>query len=635
MTASVQTCPIVDGPSLHLLRHEQKDMLRFLTCGSVDDGKSTLIGRLLYDSKALFDDQVSALELDSCRFGTAGEGVTDFALLVDGLQAEREQGITIDVAYRFFSTDRRAFIIADTPGHEQYTRNMATGASTADLAVLLIDARKGLLPQTLRHSVIVALMGIRHLVLAVNKMDLVGWNKDVFDSIVSSFRAFAGKLGAPDITCIPISALTGDNVVSVSKAMPWYSGPALLEHLESVDVTGDSADSGFRFPVQWVCRPNQDFRGYAGTVVAGTVHPGDAVAILPSGRQTRIARIVTMDGDREEAGAGEAITLTLTDEIDVARGDVIVADDDRPEVANQFAAHIVWMSSQPLLPGRAYQLQLGAVAAGAQITELKYRLDVNSLEQVASKHLNLNDIGMCNLALDRPIPFDPYQKNRTMGGFILIDRISNETVACGMIDFALRRASNIHPYQMDINKTARAALKGQKPCALWFTGLSGAGKSTIANLLESRLHASGRHTYILDGDNLRGGLNKNLGFTDEDRVENIRRVAECARLFVDSGLIVLIALISPFSADREMARSLFDEGDFMEVFIDTPLKVCENRDPKGLYRKARAGLLPNFTGIGSLYEPPAAPDVVIDASTLNPEEAVEKLLAELRKRGVS
>ncbi|MDD5586005.1 MAG: sulfate adenylyltransferase subunit CysN [Alphaproteobacteria bacterium] len=623
-----------ESASSCLLRHEQKGMLRFLTCGSVDDGKSTLIGRLLYDSKALFDDQMAALEQDSRRFGTTGEGAPDFALLVDGLQAEREQGITIDVAYRFFATERRAFIIADTPGHEQYTRNTATGASTADAAVLLVDARKGLLPQTMRHSVIVNLMGIRHLVLAVNKMDLVGWNQAAFDFIASDYKYFVGQLGVLDVTCIPVSALTGDNIVNASKAMPWYSGPSLLEHLESVDTGGQSGETGLRFPVQWVCRPNQDFRGYAGTVAAGAVRPGDAVAILPSGRQTRIANIVTMDGNREEAGTGEAVTLTLEDEVDVARGDVIAAANDRPEVADQFAAHVVWMSNQPLLPGRTYQLQAGTVTAGAQVTGLKYRLDVNSLEQVASRHLDLNDIGMCNLALDRPIPFDPYKKNRTMGGFILIDRISNETVACGMIEHALRRASNIHPHHMDVDKTARAALKGQRPCTLWFTGLSGAGKSTIANLLEQRLHAAGRHTYVLDGDNLRGGLNRNLGFTAEDRVENIRRVAECAKLFVDSGLIVLVALISPFRAEREMARSLFDEGEFMEIFIDTPMSVCEDRDPKGLYRKARAGLIPNFTGIGAMYECPETPDVMIDASAMNPEEAVEKLLAELNRRGV-
>jgi len=618
----------------YLRGQENKTLLRFLTCGSVDDGKSTLIGRLLYDSKLLFEDQLAALTKDSERFGTTGEHQLDLALLVDGLAAEREQGITIDVAYRFFTTDRRKFIVADTPGHEQYTRNTATGASTADLAVLLVDARKGVLTQTRRHSYIVSILGIRHVVLAVNKMDLVSWDRATFERIAAEFITFAGQVGISHVRCIPVSALTGDNVTRSSDAMPWYTGPTLLGHLETVEVTSDALAKPFRMPVQWVNRPHLDFRGFSGTVVAGSVKVGDRVAIEPSGRTTEISRIVTMERDLPEAFAGQAVTLTLSEEVDVSRGDVICAADARPILADQFAAHVVWMGEQPLLPGRPYVLRLGTATMEAQVTELKHRVDVNTLQHVAAKHLNLNDVGVCNLSLSRPAVFDAYVEGRDMGGFIFVDRLSNATVGCGMIDFALRRASNIHWQNLHVDKSARAALKGQKPCVLWFTGLSGAGKSTVADLVEQELHRQGRHTMILDGDNVRHGLNRDLGFIDEDRVENIRRVAEVAKLMANAGLIVMVSFISPFRSERRMARELMEEGEFVEIFVDASLDVCETRDTKGLYRKARAGQIPNFTGIGSPYEPPEMPELRLSADRETAEASAARVVAMLRGRGI-
>jgi len=611
----------------------ERGLLRFLTCGSVDDGKSTLIGRLLFDSKMLFDDQLSALEKDSARFGTTGEKF-DMALLVDGLQAEREQGITIDVAYRFFATKRRKFIVADTPGHEQYTRNMATGASTADLAVLLVDARKGLLTQTHRHSYIVSLLGIRHVVLAVNKMDLVDWDRATFDAIAADYRAFAERIGLANVVTIPLSALTGDNVTQPSSQMPWYSGPTLLDFLESVGVESDRAGKPFRMPIQWVNRPHLDFRGYSGTIASGHIRPGDRVAVLPSGRTTTVTRIVTMDGDLAEATAGRAVTLTLADEIDASRGDVIAADTSRPALAEQFAAHVVWMSDSQMLPGRPYLLALGGNLVSAQVTELKHKVNVNTLEHVAAKHLELNEVGYVNVALDRPIAFDPYAQNRETGGFILIDRLTNATVGCGMIDFALRRATNIHWQPTRIDKAARAAIKHQKPCVLWFTGLSGAGKSTVADLVEQSLARQGRHTVILDGDNVRHGLNKDLGFADEDRVENIRRVAEVAKLMVQAGLIVIVSFISPFRSERRMARDLLEEGEFFEVYVDTPLEICEERDPKGLYKLARAGKLPNLTGIGSSYEPPEHAELVLAGGSKPPQLLADEVLAALKTKAI-
>jgi bifunctional enzyme CysN/CysC len=599
----------------------------------VDDGKSTLIGRLLYDCKLLYDDQLSALEKDSARFGTTGEKF-DMALLVDGLQAEREQGITIDVAYRFFASKHRKFIVADTPGHEQYTRNMATGASTADVAVLLVDARKGLLTQTHRHSFIVSLLGIRHVVLAVNKMDLVDWDRATFDAIAADYRAFAERIGIKSIVTIPLSALTGDNVTQPSDAMPWYAGPTLLEHLETVEVASDSALRPFRMPIQWVNRPHLDFRGYSGTIAGGVVKPGDRVVVLPSGRATTVKRIVTMDGDLPEATAGRAVTLTLADEIDASRGDIIAADIERPTLAEQFAAHVVWMSEQQMLPGRPYLLAIGGNLVSAQMTELKHKINVNTLEHVAAKHLDLNEVGFGNIALDRPIAFDPYEDNRETGGFILIDRLTNATVACGMISFALRRATHLHWQPTRIDKAARAAIKHQKPCVLWFTGLSGAGKSTIADLVEQSLARAGRHTVILDGDNVRHGLNRDLGFADEDRVENIRRVAEVAKLMVQAGLIVLVSFISPFRSERRMARELMEAGEFFEVFVDTPLEICEQRDPKGLYKLARAGKLPNLTGIGSAYEPPERADIVLTADGKSPQALADEVLAMLKAKTI-
>jgi bifunctional enzyme CysN/CysC len=610
----------------YLRRHETKDLLRFITCGSVDDGKSTLIGRLLHDTKLILDDQVSALETDSRRHGTQGEAI-DFALLVDGLAAEREQGITIDVAYRFFATDKRKFIVADCPGHEQYTRNMATGASTADLAVVLVDARKGLLTQTRRHSYIVSLLGIGHVVLAVNKMDLAGYDQATFEAIAAEYRALAASLGITEVTAIPLSALQGDNLLARSPATPWYRGPALLEHLETVQVARDAADIGFRMPVQWVCRPDQDFRGFAGTVAAGRVAPGDAIAVLPSGQRSRVARVVTAEGDLAQANAGQAVVLTLEDEIDASRGDVIATAARAPEIADQFAAHLLWMGDRPLLPGRPYWLRIGAREVGAQVTEIKHRVDVNTQEELAAKSLELNEVGYCNLYLDQAVAFEAYADSRELGAFILIDRQDNATVAAGTIDFALRRAGNIHWQRLDVDKGERARIKHQRPRCLWFTGLSGAGKSTIANLVEKRLTALGRHTYLLDGDNVRHGLNKDLGFTDADRVENIRRVAEVAKLMVDAGLIVMVSFISPFRAERRMARALFAEGEFVEVHVDTPLAVAEARDVKGLYAKARAGELRNFTGIDSPYEAPESPEVVLDTMAESPEVLADRLAA--------
>ena len=607
----------------YLEQHQHKSLLRFITCGSVDDGKSTLIGRLLYDSKLIFEDQLAALEADSKKVGTQG-GEIDFALLVDGLAAEREQGITIDVAYRFFSTDKRKFIVADTPGHEQYTRNMVTGASTADLAVILIDARKGVLTQTRRHSFLVSLIGIRHIVLAVNKMDLVGYDEAAFDKIAADYRSFAQGIGLTDILAIPISGLKGDNITALSEATPWYRGPTLMQHLETVEIDETRLQAGpLRMPVQWVNRPNLDFRGFSGQVAAGVAKPGDRVRILPSGRESRVARIVTKDGDLALAVAGQSVTLTLEDEVDCSRGDVIAAAEAPAETADQFETTIVWMAEEPLLPGRPYWMKIGAKTVSATITEPKYKINVNTLEHLAAKQLELNEIAVCNISLDQPVAFDPYAENHDTGGFILIDRMTNGTVGAGMIRFALRRAQNIHWQALDVSKATRAASKGQRPAVLWFTGLSGAGKSTIANLVEKKLQAMGRHTYILDGDNVRHGLNRDLGFTDADRVENIRRVAEVAKLMADAGLIVLVSFISPFRSERRMARELMPEGEFLEVFVDTPLGVAEQRDVKGLYKKARAGELKNFTGIDSPYEPPEHPEIHVDTTRLSPAEAAE------------
>ena len=612
----------------YLKQHETKGLLRFITCGSVDDGKSTLIGRLLHDTKLLFDDQLAALERDSKRHGTQN-GEIDFALLVDGLAAEREQGITIDVAYRFFSTERRKFIVADCPGHEQYTRNMATGASTADLAIVLVDARKGLLTQTRRHSYIVSLLGIKHVLLAVNKMDLVGFDQGVFDEIVAGYRELAAQLGIADVTAIPLSALRGDNMILRSDATPWYHGPTLLEHLETVDVSGSDAQEGFSLPVQWVCRPDQNFRGFAGTVAAGGIRPGDEVVALPSGRRSRVQRIVTADGDLAQAQEGQAVTLTLTDELDISRGDVIADVAHPPQIADQFAAHVLWMNDAPLLPGRRYWLKVGARTVNATVTEIKHKVDINTQEPLAAKSLDLNEVGFCNLFLDQDIAFEPYRENRTLGDFILIDRQTNATVAAGTLEFALRRAGNIHWQHLDVTRQSRAALKHQQARCLWFTGLSGSGKSTIANLVDKRLHALGHHTYILDGDNVRHGLNKDLGFTDEDRVENIRRVAEVAKLMTDAGLIVLVSFISPFRAERRMARDLFPPGEFLEVFVDTPLELCEQRDVKGLYRKARAGELKHFTGIDSPYETPESPEFHLHTETDTAEALAQRIVERL------
>jgi bifunctional enzyme CysN/CysC len=610
----------------------QKGLLRFLTCGSVDDGKSTLIGRLLYDSKLIMEDQLAALTRDSDRYGTTGEDL-DLALLVDGLEAERQQGITIDVAYRFFTTDRRSFIVADTPGHEQYTRNMATGASNADLAVILIDARKGVLTQTRRHSTICSLLGVRHVVLAVNKIDLVDFDQAVFDRIVADYRAFAADLNFLEITPIPMSARHGDNVTLRSARTPWYKGLTLIEHLETVDVESDTAEKPFRFPVQWVNRPNLDFRGFSGTVASGTVRPGDPVTVAASGRQTKVARIVTYDGDLDEAKAGDAVTLTLTDEVDIARGDLLSAPTARPGVADQFAAHVLWMGDEPLLPGRPYLMRIGTHYVPVKITALKHKLDVDTREQLAARTLTLNEIGVCNLSTTSPVAFDAYADNRETGAFILIDRYSNATVGAGMIDFGLRRAANIHRQDVLVGRADHERLNGHQPAVLWFTGLSGSGKSTIANLVERELYERGIRTFLLDGDNVRHGLNRDLGFSDAERVENIRRVGEVAKLFVEAGTIVLCSFISPFRAERRMVRELFADGEFIEIFVDTPLEDCIARDPKGLYVKAQAGQIANFTGVSSPYEAPENAELVIPTHGQDPAEGARAVIDELVKRG--
>jgi len=613
----------------YLARHQHKSLLRFITCGSVDDGKSTLIGRLLYDSKMIFEDQLAALEADSKRVGTQGQEI-DFALLVDGLAAEREQGITIDVAYRFFTTEKRKFIVADTPGHEQYTRNMVTGASTADLAVILIDARKGVLTQTRRHSYLAHLIGIRNIVLAVNKMDLVDYSREIFDTIVAEYADFAASIGIDRYVAMPISGFKGDNITGPSPNTPWYEGPSLIEHLETVEVD-NSADQvkPFRMPVQWVNRPNLDFRGFSGQIASGTVKPGDAIRVLPSGKTSVVSRIVTLDGDLDEAVTGQSVTLCLADEIDCSRGNVIAAADAPPETADQFEATLVWMSDDALIPGRAYWLKLGTQMVSATVHAPKYEINVNTMEHLAAKTLDLNAIGVAEIATDKPIVFEAYAQNRALGGFILIDKLSNATVAAGMLHFSLRRAQNVHWQAVDITRDMHAGLKNQKAAVLWFTGLSGSGKSTIANLVEKKLHRMNRHTFLLDGDNVRHGLNKDLGFTEADRIENIRRVGEVARLMTDAGLIVITAFISPFRAEREMVRAMVPEGEFIEIFIDTPLAEAEKRDVKGLYRKARSGELKNFTGIDSPYEAPDAPEVRVDTTVMTPEQAADAIIERL------
>ncbi|MDP9084465.1 MAG: sulfate adenylyltransferase subunit CysN [Pseudomonadota bacterium] len=621
------------GVEEYLKRHSAKSLLRFITCGSVDDGKSSLIGRLLYESKMIFEDQFATLRDDSKKVGTRG-GEIDFALLVDGLAAEREQGITIDVAYRFFTTEKRKFIVADTPGHEQYTRNMVTGASTADLAVILIDARKGLLTQSRRHSYLVSLLGIRRIVLAVNKMDLVDYSQETFAKIEGDYRQFARQIKLDDITCIPVSAIGGDNVTSRSPRTPWYRGRALLEHLETIALPDAAQDTSFRMPVQWVNRPNAEFRGFSGLIASGAVRVGDALRVLPSARTSTVASIFTGEGKSPAAVAGQSITLTLSDEIDVSRGDVLAAAADPPAVANQFEATIIWMHDEPLLQGRAYLFKLGTKTVTATVTPIKYRVNVNTMEHLAAKKLDLNDIGVVGLELSSAIAFEPYDNSRVLGGFILIDMLTNNTVGAGLLHFALRRSENVHWQALDVNKIARARLSHQKPCILWFTGLSGAGKSAIANLVEKQLHADGRQTYLLDGDNVRHGLNKDLGFTDEDRVENIRRVAEVARLMLDAGLIVIVSFISPFRSERRMARGLVEAGEFVEVFVDTTLAEAEARDVKGLYKKARRGELKNFTGIDSPYEAPEDPEIRLDTALLTAEASASRVIAYLRQVGI-
>ena len=620
----------------YLCAQEKKDLLRLITCGSVDDGKSTLIGRLLYEGKMLLDDQLDSLKAESARVGTQA-GDLDLALLVDGLAAEREQGITIDVAYRFFATEKRKFIVADTPGHEQYTRNMATGASTADLAIILADAHRSseLLTQTRRHSYICSMLGIRHIVLAVNKMDLVQYDHAVFEAYVTRYMAFAKELGLTQVECIPISALRGDNVVSLSRHMSWYRGPALLPYLETVEFGRESSTRPLRMPVQWVNRPNADFRGFAGTIASGTVKTSDRIKVLPSGQEATISRIVTQDGDLETAVDSQAVTLVLDREIDVSRGDVVCAAGSPVSIADQFAVRILWMAPEVLLPGRTYLMKAGTVTTQATVTALKHKISINTLEHIAAKTLQLNEIGLCNISLDRPIAFEPYAESRDLGSFILIDRITNQTIGMGLIDFALRRASNIHWQNLEVSRSARAAQKNQKAAVIWFTGLSGSGKSTIASAVEKRLYSLGRHTYVLDGDNIRHGLNRDLGFTDADRIENIRRVAEVARLMVDAGLLVIVSFISPFRNERKAARNLMGEGEFLEVFVDAPLDVCEARDPKGLYKKARLQQLMNFTGIGSPYEAPENPDAHLDTARLSVEEAVDKVLSLLEAKGLT
>lgn len=607
-------------------------VLRFVTCGSVDDGKSTLIGRLLHDSQLLFEDQITTLAAESRKHGKAGGGI-DYALLLDGLEAEREQGITIDVAYRYFATASRKFIVADTPGHEQYTRNMATGASTAAAAIILVDARRGVREQTRRHAFIVHMMGVRHIILAINKMDSVDWSQGRFDALKAEFLAGTASLEFDSITAIPISAREGDNVIKASPAMPWYDGPALLAHLETLPAAVRDANGPFRFPVQWVNRPDQDFRGFAGTVASGRIGTGDAIAVAGSGASAQIARIVTADGDRESAQAGEAVTLVLDRETDIARGDIISAAKDRPEVTDQFAARLLWMGEDALMPGRSYLLKSGCATVPASVSALKHRIDINTYQPVPATKLELNEIGLCNLSLSRPIATDPYDQVHETGSFILIDRFSNQTVGAGMIEFGLRRAQNIHRQAFDVGKADRARIKAQKPTLLWFTGLSGAGKSTVANLVEQRLARAGHHTYTLDGDNVRHGLNRDLGFTEADRVENIRRVGEVAKLFVDAGLIVTTAFISPFRSERQAVRDLLEDDEFLEVFVDAPIELCIERDPKGLYEKAIAGEIKNFTGFDSPYEAPETPDIHLDTSALSPDEAADRVIAALRARG--
>ena len=620
---------IAEDIEAYLAGHETKSLLRFITCGSVDDGKSTLIGRLLYDSKMIFEDQLAALESDSKRVGTQGQEI-DFALLVDGLAAEREQGITIDVAYRFFTTERRKFIVADCPGHEQYTRNMVTGASTADLAVILIDARKGVLVQTRRHSYLCHLLGIRNIVLAVNKMDLIGYDQARYEAIVADYAAFAASIGIETFTPMPISGFKGDNITDPSANTPWYAGVPLMTHLETVEVD-DTANRAkpFRLPVQWVNRPDLDFRGFSGLIASGAIAAGDTVRILPSGRTSTVSRIVTMDGDLAEASAGQSVTVTLADEVDCSRGDVIAAADAPPQAADQFEATLIWMDDEALIPGRGYWLKVGSQTVTATVQAPKHQINVNTMERLAAKTLELNAIGVAQFATDRPIVFEPYADNRALGGFILIDKLSNRTVAAGLIQFSLRRAQNVHWQPTDIGRAAHAAMKNQTPRVLWFTGLSGAGKSTIANEVEKLLHLMNRHTFLLDGDNVRHGLNKDLGFTEADRIENIRRVGEVAKLMADAGLIVLTAFISPFRAEREMVRKMLPEGEFVEIFVDTPLAEAEARDVKGLYAKARRGELKNFTGIDSPYEPPENPEIRVNTVEMTPREAAEHIVSRL------
>ena len=609
--------------------HQHKSLLRFITCGSVDDGKSTLIGRLLYDSKMIFEDQLATLESDSKRMGTQGQEI-DFALLVDGLAAEREQGITIDVAYRFFATEKRKFIVADCPGHEQYTRNMVTGASTADLAVILIDARKGMLVQTRRHSYLAQLLGIKNIVLAVNKMDLIAYDQAKYDAIVAEYTAFANSIGISDFTAMPISGFKGDNITERSVHMPWYAGPPLIAHLETVALDNDADQAKpLRMPVQWVNRPNLDFRGFSGQIATGIVRPGDAIRVLPSGKTSTITKIVTLDGELSEAVAGQSVTLCFADEIDCSRGDVIAAADNPPEVSDQFESTIVWMADEALVPGRAYWLKLGTQTVSATVQSPKYTINVNNMEHMAAKTLELNAIGVAEILTDKAIVFEPYANNHVLGGYILIDKITNATVAAGMLHFSLRRAQNVHWQATDVGREAHATLKNQKPKILWFTGLSGSGKSTIANEVEKTLNLLNRHTFLLDGDNIRHGLNKDLGFTETDRIENIRRVGEVAKLMADAGLIVLTAFISPFRAERDMVRAMMPEGEFVEIFVDTPIEIAEARDVKGLYKKARAGQLKNFTGIDSPYEPPENPDIRVNTVEMSPVEAAEHIVRQL------
>ncbi len=622
----------------YLVSHQYKSLLRFITCGSVDDGKSTLIGRLLYESHMVFEDHLAQLEADSAKVGTQGTDL-DFALLLDGLTAEREQGITIDVAYRFFSTEKRKFIVADTPGHEQYTRNMVTGASTADVAILMVDARKGILTQTRRHSYLVSLLGIKHVVVAINKMDLVDYAEATFDDIRADYAAFAAQLGFHEVIYVPVSALKGDNIIEASPNTPWYDGPALMTYLETVEVADEVASGPFRMPVQWVNRPNLDFRGFSGRVVGGTIEPGDAIRVLPAGTTSTIDRIITMDGDLDVAVAGQSVTITLADEIDASRGDLICAGSAPAEVADQFEAHVVWMHEDEMLPGRPYLMKIGTRTVGVTMANPKYRVDVNSLEHLAAHTLELNEIGVCNISLDRAIPFDPYpvhdsRGNRDTGSFVIIDKLTQNTVGAGMLHFALRRSHNIHWQDVRVDKAARAELNNHQPAIVWFTGLSGSGKSTIANIVESKLHALGVRTYLLDGDNVRHGLNRDLGFTDADRVENIRRVAEVAGLMVEAGLVVLVSFISPFRSERELARNRVEAGEFIEVHVDTPLAVAEQRDPKGLYAKARSGELINFTGIDSPYEAPETPEVHLDTTSVSAEEAADQVIDTLRAGGL-